>query len=191
MASSGPKDPRAPDTPMAEVDTGKISSRLHAQMAGELGQAPTMTPPMGVPTPEAFLDALALKLAARVNRGPGGGEPPARRFLGLEAGGWTKLLASMLLAAAVGLITWWATVRDELRIRPTTDEVGAQITEAEAHHAKNSEAHPPIQARIVEMEGEQRTIRESQIRQEVVERAQAKTLEEIAEDVKTLRRRGR
>jgi len=185
-----PSDNGTPDRPLSDEDTGRISARLHARLAGQVGAASAVTPPLGTPTPEEFLDRLAEKLAARV--GNGGGGNGHRRFLGLELGGWTKLLASMILAGAVALAAWWLTVRDELANRTTGPDVHRAIIEAEAHHDRDSEAHPPIQKRLEGIEVQQRTIRDSQIRQEGIDGKQSLALESIAEDVKVLRRqRGR
>jgi len=184
----GRNDNGTPDRPLSDEDTGRISARLHSQLAGEIGVAPVHTPPMGTPTPDQFLDQLAEKLAARVN--PGGGDGGGhRRFLGMEVGGWTKLLASMILAGAVALAAWWLTVRDELKARTTPEQVQTRIEVEARHHAKDADAHPPIQKRLDKLTGEQRTIRESQIRQEEASATTAKALEGIAEDVKHLRRR--
>lgn len=112
-----------------------------------------------------------------------------RRFLGLAPGSWTKLFLGWLLALLIATGTWWLAVRDGLRERPTTDQIDQIIRAREQTHDGAAEAHPPIQRRLEAIDSQQRTIRDSQIRQEQIDVQQTAVLKEIKGDVKRLRRR--
>jgi hypothetical protein len=167
-------------------DTGPLSTRMMAAV-GDVGAMEAQ----GDGDPEAFLDALATKLAQKSG---GGGGPPPKKFLGLDGGAWTKLLIGYLIAAAVGVFLWWLAVRDGLNERPTRPEVQETIKTTlggALDRHENDRAHPKAQRQIDEIKVEQRTIRESQIRQEGIDKTQTETLKEIKDDVKRIRRRDR
>lgn len=135
-------------------------------------------------TPESFLDELADKVASKVNLN-GSPDDGKHKFLGIALGGWTKMIAAWVMAGLVALAAWHLTIRDELRVKPNIEQVEMEFKK----HDKISDAHPPIQARLKVIEGEQRTIRESQIRQEANDSLQTQVLQEIKDDVKGLRRK--
>ena len=111
---------------------------------------------------------------------------PNMTFLGMSLGSWTKLGLSYGLGAGLFMVAWFNTVNRELADRPTDDEVKADIDDGFIRHAL--QPHPGTDKRLKILEAEQRTIRESQIRSEQVDLQQTKTLEEIRDDVKRLRR---
>lgn len=177
-----------PIEPMPEIDTGRIGHELNARIAMAAGQAQA-TPPTGTMSPDAFLEALANKVAQKVGNGNGNGngkKPPG--FLGVTVGGWTKMLLAWLMAGIVALAAWHLTVRDELRERPTSPQVEETVRGTFEHHNDSSAAHPLIQKRLEKLSTEQVTIRASQVRQETLDETQTKTLERIE---KKLDRRNR
>lgn len=165
--------------PVERVDTGPLSTRMLAAVA-DVGAMPVE----GVPSPEEFLDALAAKLAQKTGGGDG---PPPKKFLGLGKADWIKLLIGWAVVVLVFLGTWYLSVRDGLRERPTTEQVMEVVKQGVNGHAEKT--HPTTQIQIDQIKTEQRTIRDSQIRQEQIDISQSETLDEIKEDVKLIRRR--
>lgn len=169
--------PAVPE-PVARTDTGPLSTQMVAAMR-DVGTHDDSDP-------ERFLDALATKLAQKTGNGP-----PPKTFLGLSGGAWTKVVIGYLIAAMVGVFLWWLAVRDGLAERPTRNEVNTSIdNKLDAKVDRHTDRpHPDTDKRLVALEREQKTIRESQIRQESNDRAQSAILSEIKDDVKRLRRR--
>jgi hypothetical protein len=129
---------------------------------------------------EAFAHKLADQMDGRGNSG--------RRFLGLDLGSWTKLSLGWLLALVVAMATWWLAVRDGLRERPTLEQIDEIIDVRDATHGGAADAHPPIQRRLDTIDSEQRMIRDSQIRQEQIDKTQTDVLKDIKGDLRRLRR---
>jgi hypothetical protein len=117
-------------------------------------------------------------------------EPPEKRFLGMDAGNWTRFLLGLAVMATIGAVGWYLTVRDRLRDAATRGEVHEAAASAVHHHEENG-IHPKVEKRLKVVEIEQRTIRESQIRQEGIDERQADALDDIKEDLKALKRRRR
>lgn len=116
-------------------------------------------------------------------RGLRNGNGRGKRFLGLTAGDWTKMLLAWGLATVVFVSTWYRTVNDGLDARPTKQAVEESIKQ---HN--NAGAHPEAVERLKVLEAEQRAIRESQIRAEGVDKQQTEVLREIKTDVRRIRR---
>jgi hypothetical protein len=154
-------------------DTGRISAQLHAQVAQgtDTGGA------------ERFLDAVADRLITRINGGP-----VRRRFLGLDAGSWMKLFLGWGIALGVFFATWYLSVRDGLRERPTIEQVERRVAGEVSEHEARGGAHPVIEKRLENVEAGQRVIRESQVRAEQVDATQTELLREVRDDVKKIRR---
>ena len=179
-------DDAVPDAIPTE-DTGRLATRLMAIVSGV-----DAMPEHSDVTPERLIDMLAGKVAERVGGNGGGGPPPPKKFLGLDGGAWTKFLVGYLIAAVAGVFFWWLAVRDGLAARPTRDEINTSVDRKlnSAVDRHSDKPHPPTENRLKVLEGEQRTIRDSQIRQEQIDKTQTEVLKEIKDDVKRIRRRG-
>jgi hypothetical protein len=160
------RDNTPTDRPVRE-DTGKISGEAMAQARG-----------VGTVEADLFLDAVAQKLAARVN---GSRE---KRFLGLELGAWVKLGIGWAIAAVVFLLTWYNTVNRDLGDRPTVRAVDETIDAAVKSHGLDKGAHPDHLEQLELLDDKQQQIRESQIRQELIDTRQTEILEEIRDDLR-------
>lgn len=171
--------PGAPVAPLEDQDTGRLSAQLHGQATLAAGAMSPASPPAGTLSPEAFLDALSAKVAAKVNGQGGHGNGGTRRFLGLDRGSWTKMVLGWALAGLLAIGAWYLAVRDALHERPTAPQVGETIREGFAVHDDSSAAHPPIQRRLDSLTAEQRIIRDSQIEQATTDKQQTKLLEKI------------
>ena len=112
-----PDDPPNGTHEFPRATTPELSAGLHAAAAAMGGEAAA----------DDFLEALASKLASKVGGGDGHGGPPKKEFLGMTGGGWTKMIAGMVIAAAMTAGAWVLLVRDTLK------EHGASI---EAHEAQ-------------------------------------------------------
>lgn len=165
----------------SEPDTGRLSRALH----GELVAAN----PGGMnPSGEDVLDLLAAKLGSRIGDRTQPVQVPTATFLGLDAGAWTKMLIAAVGAALVAVTTWYLTLRDELRIRPTVPQIEEVMHESFEQHNDSSGAHQPIQERLESVNVEQQKIRESQVRQEENGKAQTDVLKDIKNDLRRLRK---
>jgi len=163
-------------------DTGSLSTRMVAQLA-DVG---TMGGSVHSDSAEEFLEKLASKLYEK-GGSSGGGDPPPKKFLGLSYSDWAKMVIGWSVALLAFLGTWYMTVRDGLAERPTKVEVGADVQKVINDHSHVT--HPGTEKRIEAIEKEQRTIRESQIRQEEADKGQTATLGEIKEELVRIRRR--
>ncbi len=119
-----------------------------------------------------------------------------RKVLGMDLGDWTRIIIKYGVGIAVVAYLWTTTVNSEIRDRPTRSEMKTateNILKATVDVIKTHSIvpHPVTDKRIDKLEGEQKKIRESQIRQETIDIQQSKTLNEIRKDVRTIRRRGR
>ena len=177
------------------VDTGPTSSRFLGSVHGT-GVADAVGPPSitesAALSPEEFIDSLADRLIEKSQHGSGdggGGGPKGKRFLGLEAGSWTKLVAGWTAAVVLAGFAWYSTVSKGLAERPTKEELKTQFVDVIDRHS--AKPHVQTDARLKVLETQQREIHDSQIRQEQVNKSQTSTLEEIRDDVKQLRRRRR
>lgn len=136
----------------------------------------------------AFCEEVAHYVASSLPPTPPS-PPQPRRFLGLDKGSWMKLFLGWALAVGTFVFTWYNTVNsslDDLKARPTAEQVKEIIHEDIQDHSNS--IHPPTEERLKYIEGEQKIIRESQIRQEAVDMQQTETLKEIRDDVKRIRR---
>jgi hypothetical protein len=148
-----------------EPDTGRLSRALHGELvAANIGGMP--------PSGNDVLDLLAAKLAPRLNERTERVE--AAVFLGLGIGAWTRMALGVVGAALIAVATWYLTLRDELRVRPTVPQVEEALRESFDHHNDSS-----IQLRLGTLSEEQQIIRESQVRQEGIDETQTKTLDRI------------
>ena len=64
-------------------------------------------------------------MVTAVGNGNGGGS--GRSFLGVDGGGWTKLLFGFAVAAILASLTWFLWVRDSIAARPTLEVVETSI----------------------------------------------------------------
>jgi len=147
----------------------------------DVGTAEPIDASAAAVTPDAFLEALANKVVEKIGDpvGGGGGSGGGRKFLGMEAGAWTKLVVGYIVAGIMALVVWQLTIRDALGERPTKPQVEASLKKTFDNHNISSQSHPPIQAKLKILSTEQRTIRESQIRQEGLDREQNNSLKKI------------
>jgi hypothetical protein len=178
--------PGVPYTPTSEDETGRHSLELHAQL--EAVDAAPAAPP------STLLDDLADKLAEKMNgNGNGNGHshpppPPPKKILGLiEKGDLAKLVIGWVIAIAVFLGAWYKTVNAEIAKKATEEDVREIIK----WHNNTRSAHPAVQIQLDGLKKEQRTIRESQIRQETIDEVQTKALERIEKKLDRRSRPGR
>lgn len=168
-------------------DTDRVSRKLHAEIANlELSDGQKAS---GA-SPDEFLDRLAEKLASRVGRGDndgGNGRGNGRKLLGVQIGSWMQWVVGFLILGVIGAATWWLKLRDDLRDRPTTEQV-REVLDAKTRDHEDRGSHPKIEQRLEGLEGSQRLIRESQVRQEGIDSRQADTLEAIRDDLRNRRR---
>jgi hypothetical protein len=141
---------------------------------------------------DALLERLADKLLARMTgsdvvadkrqkRATWSNQLPTKRNLGLQ------LITALGMSGILVVGGWWLWVRDGISNAATRDyAVDASKAAVDTHELLGE--HPKLEKRMVNVELEQRTIRESQIRQEVTAEATAETLKIIQADVKKLSR---
>lgn len=135
------------------------------------------TPPPDQPPGwvKEIVKASAIQAAQRANG-------PQKKSHRLDFMDLTKFIVGLIV---IVLTAWWA-LAQKLSERPTHPAVQEMLM----NHA-NGGAHPDAQEQIDEIKVEQRTIRESQIRQEFIDTAQSEALEAIKDDVKYIRRKTR
>ncbi len=167
-----------PDSPLPDTDTGRVSSAFTTQLAdvGTMAQG------------DQLIDLVAHKIAERALTGFGNGGGGGGGFLGLDRGGWTRMVLAWVIAIVLAVGGFYLAVRDGLKARPTKEEVGKQVKSSVDQHETRGE-HPKIEKRLEGVEKEQKTIRESQIEQIGVDKNQTKVLGEIKKDLRQLRRR--
>jgi hypothetical protein len=107
---------------------------------------------------DAFLEALAVKLAGKVGGGGGGGGPPKREFFGLTAGAWVRTMTGMLIAGVITAGAWVLLVRDTLK------DHGAQIEDhtSKPMHQEAAKAVRGIDRRLGAVEGAVKTFNTEQ-----------------------------
>lgn len=162
------------------VDTGVVSTEFHVA-AQSMAQ-------------DQLIDAVAEKLARKLAGGggtippPSGAPPPGHKtFLGLDAGGWTRMLMAWVVGVALAFGAWWLTVRDGLRERPTEERVDKKLEKAVNGHEANGN-HPKIEKRLDALGAEQKMIRETQIEQTQVDKQQTEVLKDIKAELRRRRR---
>jgi len=164
----------------------RLSLTLDAAVASASGENGSF------PSPDAFLEALASKIREKTGGGDGGDGDPPDEGPAFTPHPWSSILRKAGYGAgAIGvfLVTWYNTVNRDLDDKATHSEVVQKIDQKMVHHS--DKPHPPTEIRLRKLEGEQRIIRESQIRQETIDQVQTVTLKEIRDDVRRLRVRRR
>lgn len=158
----------------------RMSAALHSNASGN-----------GELSPEKFLEALIEKLAGAgvVPKDGGGGDEPPKPFTSADGYGWARKLIGGIAALGIFLVTWYNTVNRDLENKATHDEVKQAVDSKLSGH--EGATHPDTAVRLKSLEREQRTIRDSQIRQETIDTVQTTTLKEIRDDVRRLRFRRR
>jgi hypothetical protein len=151
-------------------DTPNISTTLASAAAGDAVSA------------NDFLEAIN-KLAEKVG-GNGNGGPPKKVFLGLTGGGWTKLVAGLLVTALLTAGAWVLLVRD------TLNEHGAKIDShtASPMHQEAAKKVESLDARVTGVENAVKSINTTQ--QAVVEgldELKQENLDKINEENKDLK----
>lgn len=162
-------------------DTGRLSRQMAA--AGEQ---------VGV-SADDLINAIVRKLAEKTGENDaygGGGGGGGRKFLGISVRDWLKKLIGMVMAAAVFVITWYQAVNQGLEERPTTEQVAETLDQFSKKVDATMDAklllhttggpHPESEEKFGALEGEVRTIRESQIRYEEAEKRRAQYEEQQA-----------
>lgn len=163
-------------SPIEREDTAKLSIRMMSEVAS-VGQAGQVAPYNDAG--ERFIDAVAEKFYEKVGGGDGG--PPKKTFLGVDVGGWVKYV----IAAVIAVGAWYLTIRDGIKDRPTFSVMEARMESVLVKHT--GDQHPKTLIQIDEIRKAQQDIRESQIRQEMVSKQQAETLQEIKEQLRRIR----
>jgi hypothetical protein len=162
-------------------DTGPISSALIDSVTATAGSVPLVT--------AHDIAAALVKLG-----GAGGNGPPPKRFLAVTAGEWTKILIGMTVMAAVAFGGWLLVVRDAVR-----DSVsGEQLHEVIEDH---SSVPHPVSASKADVKQVQAEVKEVQKKVNAIDTTQQvmKTdvahvrdkVDDIANDVRRIRRRQR
>ena len=173
MANNG----RVP-THVPREDTGRLSADV-------LGATTTVGEANA-----AAEDDLITKFVDRVveKLGSGSGDdPPPRKFLGVDAGGWTKMLIGYAIIGAVVIGGSWLAIRDSLAERETHTEAAERLKVYDAGHSKHP--HPVTDVRLQAVEKEQQTMRESLVRRDEADKAQTEVLKGIRTDLNYLRGR--
>jgi len=183
-------------TPVARETTGELGGEL----VGATGPHPA-TPGGITLAPDDIINRIADRVFEKMSpAGAGGGggglppDPPHKQFLGIDGGGWTRIVLSWTVAILLAVGAWWLTVRDTLKGAASKDHVEERVHKASKAavdgHEENG-AHPKIEQRLESVEIKQTVIRDSQIRQEGTDKLQSQSLDDIKDDLKYIKRQVR
>lgn len=151
--------------PVVDETTGRVEAVLGSAVRGDRPGRVT-------------LDDMARKIAEH-NRKLAGGT-----FLGMSREGWARTIVAWVAGAILAIGAAWLSLRDTVAASASRSWVEEAI---ETH--RTVETHVVTESDLDAIRAEQRTIRESQIRQEEAAKATAEVLSEIKVELRRARRR--